>query len=337
MEDHNIDEVIFNNLSGEPTTNDIEVLRKWLSESDGNKVTFNLMKDYWEKSRLEIASPDLEKAYLRLKSNSVFNHKDQIDNNPNNTKKNFIWYKVAAVFVFFLTFGGLLYYLHSTNDSAISEAGVHEIIKENPKGQKLTTYLPDGSKVILNSQSKIKYNSPFPFDQRQIVLEGEAFFEVKKNPDAPFTVIANGISTTALGTSFNINSKKPDNVEVMLLSGKVRVSYDEDNSVVLSPGRAAIVNRQGEFRVEEFDYETKVGWKDGILVFKDDSLPDILKKLEDWYGVEFLINEDLGSTHSYSGRYQNESLEEVLRGIAFVHKFTYKTQGDTIRIYKNKK
>ncbi len=264
-------------------------------------------------------------------SNSTIETSDIIDIHNNNFI--FPWYKIAVAMVLIFTLAGVAYFIVNTNQPLPEKIVTNEIIKRNPKGQKLTTYLPDGSKVILNSLSNIRYKVPFNGNERVIELDGEAYFEVKSDVTRPFKVISNGVTTTALGTSFNINSKNDDFVEIALISGKVLVAASM-KSVTLNPGKSAIVKQNGELQVQDFDYTDQVGWKDGILVFNNNSLTEIITKLEDWYGVEFKvdINTITKLNYHYSGKNKNETLDEVLHGISFVYHFEYMIQGDSVEL-----
>jgi len=337
LENQDIDQVILNYLRGEATTNEIEFLRKWMIDHEGHEAVFESVKTYWEHSNLQVKSTDLDRAYSKLKYQTFRDAKAPTINHYKEGKRKFNWFKVAAVFVFFFTIVGMIYFLENPKELQAESKAVTEVIKENPKGQKLTTFLPDGSKIILNSQSKIRYKAPFESNERLVELEGEAFFEVKKDDEKPFRVVVGGVSATVLGTRFNVNGKTTNIVEVALVSGKVRVSKDPDHSVVLDPGKAAIVPHEGEFEILDFDQLEKTGWKDGVLVFKDNTLPEIVTILEDWYGVNVVAEGKLETNFHYSGKYHNETLEDVLAGISFVHHFEFKVTGDTVKIFSNHK
>lgn len=341
MEKQNIDSIILAFLQEEATANEIEILRKWMSDDKEHRSIFESVNLYWKNSTLGVSSADTDKAYRKLMSISNKESTEGIVEINSATKSilphrqavNFPWYKIAAALILFFTLAGSVYFILNTYKPVSEIVATTEIIKQNPKGQKLTTYLPDGSKVILNSLSEIRFESPFLGKERIITLKGEAFFEVKKDATKPFKVISNGVTTTALGTSFNVNCKIDNLVEVALVTGKVEVVDAFMNTVILIPGKSAIANKNGELKVQTFDSLDKIAWKDGILVFNDNSLSTIITKLEDWYGVDFIVDNSLSDQFHYTGNYKNESLEEVLQGISFVHHFKYKISGDTVKIY----
>ncbi len=334
MENRNIDWIILAFLREEATTNEVEILRKWISDDKEHQNIFESVKLYWENSMPGVKSSDTEKAYSRLMSKSFRGYSEGVINiNTNNRSIKFPWYRIAVALILFFTLAGSVYFIFSSNQPVPEILVSTEIIKQNPKGQKLTTYLPDGSKVILNSLSRIKYSAPFVGNERVVELMGEAFFEVEKDVDKPFKVIANGVTTTALGTSFNVNSKNNDFVEVVLISGKVEVTHVSMKPVTLNPGKSAKFSQNGEIKIQEFDYLEKVGWKDGVLAFDDNSLSEIINKLEDWYGVDFKVKAMPKDQFHYTGNYKNGTLKEVLQGISFVHQFEYKISGHIVEIY----
>ena len=337
MEEQEIDQHILNYLQGNATANEIETLRNWIKGDKANEVAFETMSTYWHKSTLKVQYHDLDAAYAKLKSLSFDDSKAEMKHIPQgNHASNFGWLRYAAVLLLFSSIAGLIYFLISPTENPVKIEVVKSIVKENPRGQKLTTFLPDGSKVILNSESRVEYQPGFDGAERLIMLDGEAFFEVKKDETKPFRVLSNGVSVVALGTSFNVNSKYSNLTEVSLVSGTVQVSGENNHSVVLTPGKSAVVKEVGDIIVNNFDIDEKVGWKDGFLVFKENSLVEIFQKLTDWYGVEIILEVPMGQSQHFSGKYRNTPLDEVLEGIAFVHHFDFEITGDTVKIFKKK-
>lgn len=335
LEKQEIDQYILNYLEGNATADEIESLRGWIKEDKANEIVFKTMSSYWQNTSLEVQYSSLDDAFLKLKAISSVERKiDPRGNLKIEHHRNFKWLRYVAVLLMLISISALLYLLVEPYDQPQVTEVKGNIIKQNPKGQKLTTFLPDGSKVILNSESKIEYQAGFNSTERLILLDGEAFFEVTKDESKPFRVEAGGVSVVALGTSFVVNSKFPDMTEVSLVTGSVKVSGRDDQSVVLSPGKSAVVKEGRNIQIKDFDLDEKVGWKDGLLVFKENSLDEIFDKLKDWYGVEFLLEAPIRQNQHFSGKYRNAPLDEVLEGIAFVHHFEFKIQGDSVRIFK---
>lgn len=199
------------------------------------------------------------------------------------------------------------------------------ITKQNPKGQRSQIFLPDGTKVWLHANSKIRYPEKFRQDIRLVELTGEAFFDVKKDADHPFTVLSQGIKTIALGTSFNVRSYPGEPGKVSLVSGKVLVSNQKDESlqVLLTPGQAGIWDQNAsDFRKEDFDYDREISWINGTIHFDEASFNEVITRLSQWYGVDFIVK---GTVPPYriTGRFTDQSLSNVLNTISFTSSFEY--------------
>lgn len=155
-----------------------------------------------------------------------------------------------------------------------------------PVGGIYAVSLSDGTKVWLNSKSSLKYPVEFNGNTRNVTLEGEAYFEVSKNPHSPFTVKTKSGNVTVLGTHFNISVYEEDrNFETTLAEGKVKVSEISktgDQSVILKPGQQARV-RNESLRVAEVDPSVYSAWKDGKFYFENENLKNILTKMARWY------------------------------------------------------
>ncbi|MEX0882740.1 MAG: FecR domain-containing protein, partial [Cyclobacteriaceae bacterium] len=204
-------------------------------------------------------------------------------------------YRAKAAIISFLLLVSVLGFLHMETSSE-KESDISAMIQEkdqwntksNPKGQKSKIHLPDGSTVILNADSEIRYRTDFEKSDRDIFLKGESFFEVAKDSLLPFRVYSGELVTTAMGTSFNINSYDKERVKVQLATGKVKVSNENQESepVFLHPGEEVIREGQGDLKKRNFDRQNAFLWKDGTLRFADTSYPEFKITLERWYGVE---------------------------------------------------
>ncbi|MCR4032041.1 MULTISPECIES: FecR family protein [Flavobacterium] len=151
-----------------------------------------------------------------------------------------------------------------------------------PVGGIYAVNLSDGTKVWLNSKSTLKYPVEFSGNTRNVTLEGEAYFEVSKDPKAPFTVKTKSGNVTVLGTHFNVSAYEEDkNFETTLAEGKVKVSED-NQTVVLNPGQQARSKNAG-LSVVDVDPSVYTAWKDGKFYFENENLKNILTKMARWY------------------------------------------------------
>ena len=239
--------------------------------------------------------------------------------------------KIAASLVFVLTVGYLFKRFYQPFQDTSQAKLVHKV---NPKGQKTRISLADGSYVWLNADSRLTYPVQFSKDERFLRLDGEAFFEVAKDSLKPFRVMAGDLLVEARGTSFNIKvSKNNKKANVALNSGKVLVTLvgSDQSPILLEPGQQAYANPGGNYLlIKPFNYQEKISWKDGIIYFKDAGLEEVTRRLSDWYGVEFEIDGSPKDEWHYSGEFNNDILDNVMKSMSFAEKFTYRINGDHI-------
>lgn len=195
--------------------------------------------------------------------------------------------------------------------------------RSNPAGQKSIVDLPDGSRIHLNANSEIEFPKEFSNNIRLVSLTGEAFFEIEKE-SRPFIVQSGETKIKVLGTSFNVNKKENGSLYVALVTGKVTVDTQDGSRMTLEPNEMLVIEDGGRFQKTGFDPKEVIGWKDKYLVFKTSSLPEVRRKLEQWYGVKIELKGDFDKKWTYSGIYKDEMLENVLRGICMTSGMNYK-------------
>lgn len=230
----------------------------------------------------------------------------------------------------YLTLDGL------SNKKDDNLASITTIQKEIPFGKKITTRLPDGSTVILNSGSKIIFPEQFTGDLREVSLIGEGFFEVKRNSEKPFVVSMNGNKVRVLGTSFNIRSYPSDSViQVSVATGKVSYSIPSGESVILNPDQGATHDlKKGSLVTNHIDRLQAFGWKDNVIYFRSVTFNQVLTELERWYGVDIIAHGNYQQIGRFSGEFRDETLSQVLNGLSFIYKFDFKIEGADVTLNK---
>jgi len=222
---------------------------------------------------------------------------------------------------------------------AVVEKTEEWTIKSNPIGQKSIIQLADGSKVVLNADSELKFLDNFGQDHREIYLKGEAFFEIAPDSLLPFNVHSGGAVTTALGTSFNINSYDHKKVKIQLATGKVKVIHEdkEKEPVYLNPGEEVIVIADQKLHKGKFDPDKAFLWKNGVLRFLQTPFQNAISDLERWYGVEIEVFNLPGRDFKISGEFKNTSLSAVLESLGYAYSFDYSVDNKQVSIYFNPK
>ena len=192
----------------------------------------------------------------------------------------------------------------------------------------------------LFSGSVIRYPVKFSKENREVYLRGEGFFEVKRDTKRPFTVKTNTVMTTALGTSFNIQtSDNGSNCNVSLVTGKVRVEMLENLSgnvkaIFLEPGEEAVAKFDDVIK-QPFNIQETTSWKDGYIYLENKSFDETISILKRWFKVDFVINNRAKFENKLKGKtgkgtFKNQSLENILRVIGHSFEFEYKINDETV-------
>ncbi len=224
---------------------------------------------------------------------------------------------IAAIIIFALIFNSVIED-HSFNvaDQTVS----------TPYGAKANFDLPDGSKIWLNSGSKLIYPNKFGIE-RSIYLEGEAFLEVKKS-NRPFVVNSSYGQVRVLGTRFNIKAYGEEACEITLVEGSLKVQNNNRKEAILQPNYQAYQEGQ-DLIVRHVDTETFTSWKDGKLIFEREPFYHIVRRLERWYNVKIDVKDDAVKNLRYTGTIEMESFSEVLELIKATTPIVYSFDKNT--------
>ncbi len=215
---------------------------------------------------------------------------------------------------------------------------MNQLIVPFGKHSKIT--LSDGSIVHVNSGSRIVFPKRFTGNSREVYLDGEAFFEVESNTDKPFTVNVikdEGFSITAVGTKFNVNSySKNDKVTTVLAEGEVHLTnqsnklFGKEKKTVMKPGELAewSVSAKAIQSKMKVNTEMYISWIRGLLIFKGETLQDIIERVETYYNVEISLAEDINQQFRLTGKLDlNDSIEETMENLAISASAKYEKNG----------
>ena len=212
----------------------------------------------------------------------------------------------------------------------------NSMIGETSSGQKLTIHLSDGSRVRLNSSSKLYYPKKIAEHRREVQLDGEAFFEVHHAPQVPFVVSCGEVTATATGTSFNIRAYPGNqNVEVAVAEGEVILAHSpgRHEDLVLVANEIAYYDlKSGILTKTSQDVGDLVAWKDNVLVLDKKNLQEVADLLERWYGVEVIFEDQQVEKCLVHGRFHAPSLKEVLQELSLENGLEYQWKANTIII-----
>ncbi|MEQ6119467.1 FecR domain-containing protein [Reichenbachiella sp. MALMAid0571] len=306
---------------------DVSFWNEWILNNPDRTKDVNQAKSIVVKYSLGLSEPELS-----FERNEFIAKLDAISNEPVAKKTVVIspvWSyvgRVAAVLVIALGLGVIIKMTFGDQKYEVL-ATASKTIKRNPVGQKSIIYLSDGTKVILNAESSMEFDEDFGNVSREVTLVGEAFFEVAKDVSKPFVIKTGEVTTTVLGTSFNVNAYPEMNgVQVAVMTGKVAVENTSatDSSVSLKPTEMVTYDaRTGILTPSVFLPEEIISWKDGIIYFKNADEKSVFAKLEKWYGVKVEAENESPRSWNITAEYDNLSLGNVLKSLSYAANFEY--------------
>lgn len=313
---------------GKYSWHELKQLAEWFEDEHYERDLQSALEFHWKEllAENEISEEkDLSKVFAGLKA-KILTERTRLTAVE---KFRRIYFRVAAVLLLPL----LIYTAFSLFDSIPSRLpGATSWIEiASPSGTRTHFSLPDGTRISLNSATRLKYNADFTHN-RQVEIEGEAYFDVVHDLRRPFVVQTPEMAVEVVGTKFCVTSLKDDHTaEVILEEGKVLIT-GKDNRFrgELNPDEGFYYDRKtGKGEIRKVDAGSLTAWKDGLLVFRSEPLGNVLKRLGRWYNVRFEVLDKKLEDFSYRATFRDEPLEEVLRLISLTAPVSYQIQERT--------
>jgi len=240
-----------------------------------------------------------------------------------------IWWLSAAAAVVIAVATSIWLFVKPTLPTPIAEAQPTTFTFKD----KQLVKLPDGSTVVLNAGSELTYTSDFAVATRQVTLKGEGFFDVAHDPQHPFIVKAGTLTTTVLGTAFNINTTDSKTV-VTVTRGKVEVADTKGHHQTLTPNQQVATTAADDLlQKQDITATTATQWMDEFLILDDVTIDEAAEMLSHKYHKKFVVaNKAAGSCRIHATFFNNESLETVLMLLGNLMHLEYQQGGETITI-----
>lgn len=295
-------------FKGEATDNELAQIRQWVNAGKANRETF-----YHERALFDALQLNTFQKENHARKQSVLLRKR-------------IGSAAAAVIVLFI-----LYNIRVFTDKNIQAETALNTIKV-PAGQRVEVTLSDGTHVWLNARSEFSYPVSFNGDKREVLLKGEAFFEVAKNRDKKFIVNTGRCEVEVLGTQFNVEAYNENEFSTTLIQGSVKVTdkSQPNESVVLEPNNSVSLNN-GKLTVTPITDFNPYSWKEGLITFKDIHFKDLMKKLEKNFGIRIMIDNHTLDNYACSGKFRiSDGIEQVLRALQQDAHFTFERESGTV-------
>jgi len=325
-------------LENKCTPEEARDVLEWITSPEGRLVAENRFdKDIvlMENPDQHIDNQDVRKAHMFRQIMDKIIADESEKANPQTHWLISNWLKVAAaILIPLLITNAIIWFILEKPNGNIAWQEVSV-----PKGEKQQVIFQDGTRVWLNSDTKLKYPVEFSGNQREVKLEGEAYFIVQKNPKKPFFVRLNNLSVKVTGTSFNVKAYQDEKVITTTLDeGKISLltkQKDEPLEYTLLPGHQALYSKTtSAIDVVKSAIGQNSSWKEKKLTFKDTPLLDVVRTLERRYNVKVVITDQGLLAYTYTINFHNESLQNVLSGLEKITPIRCQLKNGTVEIRK---
>lgn len=306
-----MNKLIYKYINNKANLQEKRLLLEWLNESIENKRTFSRIKQLHGITSLpneeEVSDTDFRFLMNRIEQKERRNRLFRLT----------FGYSATAVIVALIFVLGLKIGYRKERPINIIADGVVQMEYSTPYGVKGKIVLPDSSVVWLNSGSKIGFPSKFTGNSRNVTFNGEAYFDVKKDSLYPMKInTSHNLNVVVTGTSFNLHSYSEDSFFSLYLSkGKVNIQDKKGNVIHMLKEDESI---EYNFRAKEIktrkalEPSSIIGWKNGWLIFDEEELTSVFKKMERWYGVSFKIPSNFNLNNKLTAKFREESASQVL-------------------------
>lgn len=326
-----IDALIQKYLREETSEEENNLLFQWLNESTENRKRLYAVKDIWDSTGFRANS----KNYNIENEAEVL--RQRIGKQPQ--IRQIRWqnaFQIAAILLISFGLGWFGRNVFTSTRKTAPVVSMQEVFV--PKGQVNQVFLADGTRIWVNSETRLTFPSVFADNKREIKLDGEAFFEVAHDKNRPFRVEVNGEQIEVLGTSFNVRAySNSGKIETTLETGQIRL-LTGNRETLLHPGEQSLFNKSNnKLTVSKVNPTTFTCWKEGRYEFQDENLDEVFKVVERWYDVQILADKTYFSGMHFSGVIKrNKDVKHFLDLLNLTTPIRYEIKADKITIKPDK-
>ena len=309
-------DILYKFFEGNASFEEEAAVKQWMEESAENRLAF-------------LKERKLFDAMLLLGNEEIIkNGKKRFSINLSSLRTELI--KIAAVVA--ITLGGSYFYYQSSLEKELMAMQTITV----PAGQRINITLVDGTNVWLNARTSLSYPVKLGKNNREVVLDGEAYFDVTKDKSKPFIVQTDNYNVEVLGTQFDVNAySETGEFETTLMSGSVKVASASDSTqkITLKPNNKVYL-QDGKLHVTAVDDYNPYRWKEGLICFKNETFTSIMKDFEKYYGLTIQVKNKNVFKYVYTGKFrQTDGIDYALRVLQKDIKFTYQRDDENQIIY----
>ena len=300
-------------INGKADESERKYIESLFHEGENNLYLRNSIRKEWEFFLSEASPTEINLNHLLDRVHHLIRKQETSKRHQPVQRLIRIYKRAAAVLLIPLLVTGAFVISYSgfktktANDSQVS-ATIYA-----PMGARVSFNLPDGTSGMLNSGSVLSYSIPFS-NNRQVKLEGEAWFEVKRDDDHPFEINTGNSITKVLGTSLNLNAYPSENyIEIVLKDGSVEFLYNKGEEKETMLPKERLIFQNGEIIKSVVDPAKYCAWTNGKLIFRGDPMAEVARRIERWYNVKVNIADSELEKYSFRATFEDDKLEDVLR------------------------
>lgn len=321
--------------SNECTQHEINDLLQWKNESIDNQILLNQVKEDLEIINLNesMSKINVDSAWEKLRDRIREDEQNvQIIEEKNRILTFPAILKYAAVIILLISVG---FFSTKVYQNIFNNGKMMEYVSLNDMSKEIV--LPDGSTVILNANSKISYPNVFASNERRIKLEGEAFFDVTKNPDMPFIIEVNDAEVKVLGTSFNVNSIILEHkIEVFVETGLVQLSRKTNinEKILIKPGNVGIMSNDKLIKEKNYNRNI-VAWKTKEIIFYEDNMKNVIETLNNAYNSDITCESQDILNLRYTSTFRDQDIDSILNVICLTFDLKIEIENNRIFLIKH--
>lgn len=354
-------ELLIKQLTADISKDELAELQDLLAAEEANRWQYEIFKDYWKPDEQHYL--DSDQMFRKIRSSISLPEKEtQIFHIEKKRNKNlYRWTTIAAVLLAgIFVFGFYKLQLSKSNNPAADLQ-----VTATKSSQKSIITLTDGTRVTLNSESRLSYPVNFSGATREVYLSGEGFFDVHKDHKHPFIIHTAKMAVKVLGTAFNVRAYPNDQVsETTLIRGSIEVTLADRPSdrIILKPKEKLIVKNYSsktpisgktnlpniandstpgtQYALTSLTYFKKqdtlvveTSWLNNKLVFRNDDFTTIAQKMQRWYGVNIIFENAELKNYRFTGIFEKETIAQAFDALRIIQKFHYKVDKSNVYIY----
>jgi Fe2+-dicitrate sensor, membrane component len=292
-------------LSGNASEKEKEQVMTWVNADDANQTALRAMRRLYDITLWQITEGKKQRS----------------------TKKAVLYRVVSVAAVFLLVLGSGLYITHLQRQLPDT---IMQTIRV-PAGQRVELTLTDGTNVWLNAGSTFTFPNNFSSEKREVLLDGEGYFQVKKNNKKPFVVNTSSYGIRVLGTEFNVMAyDKSSLFDVSLLSGSVEVFSDVTHEKIQLQPNKRVYKKNDKLETEPIEHFDHLLWKEGIISFDDEPVDSMVSQLELYFDIRIFIQNEAFKKKRYTGKFRTkDGVEHILKVFQLKDKFNYIKEDET--------